>query len=448
MSCTSRSYCTSHAPYKLTLKLHCFTQFSFVYFAIFTIPSHHVQAILCLPSSHNIISLLSLPPFTSSFHFLQLPHTHTGFLSFLIMKAQIMRKEFRLQLLVLVAAITSSISLFYTITQPSFDVNTFRAKLRAFDNKSHPNSVSTSNSAQSTSISNLAVIPASSIWHKRLIIYNRPPKTGSTTVRIAVKHALDDYSMHAAKCFNMIEWNEMALKTIVNRRNIDFYGCHTRLTNERYAYISQMRGGNVTFITNTREPSNIILSAYLQLNRERNIAQITDPSQMAKEVQSYKNHVEKYPVDALYAYHGSDVPLSQCPIEWRHEEAMRRVAERYELIIDLSRPKESSAMMKVVTGLSPDFTSHFNERTKDTSGSMLAALKAVNTSHKLCGNELVHKVLMQQFNIIKDRLMQNRCFDEDTGTFELCEKVVLDTKSLSEKTRTQSYAARDKLLST
>lgn len=286
-----------------------------------------------------------------------------------------------------------------------------------------------------------AVVPP----QKRLLFYNRPPKTGSTSVRIAMKQALDDRSFVSAKCFNMIEWNEMGLRTIVNRRDIDFYGCHTRLHRDRYLDVISLRGGNVTFMTSTRPAKDIILSAYLQEFRDRNIASITDPELMKKEVERYKAHIEKYPVDALYGYHGAEAPLKSCPYEWPHIVAMRNVAERYEIVVDLERPVESAAMVEVVTGLKPNFDVKYNERTKETSP-MLEMLGNVDTSHKTCGNELVHEVLSQQFNIIKDRLMQNRCFDEGSGTFEMCDKANLTTDSITEKSRQDSFKERAKLM--
>lgn len=260
-----------------------------------------------------------------------------------------------------------------------------------------------------------------------------------------MKNALAAVHMTAAKCFNMIEWNEMALKTIVNRRNVDFYGCHTRLTSARYEEVAHMRQGNVTFITNTRDPKDIILSAYLQENRDRDISSISDPEEMRKEVNSYKKHVESYHIAALYDFHGADVGLEKCPAEWWHEDAMRRVAGRYEAVIDLERPEESAAMVEAVTGLRPDFTGRYNERTS-VSGKMLATLKKIDTKHRDCGNELVHKVLMQQFNVIKDRLMQNRCFNEDQGTFELCEETALKKEEIVERSRDESYKSRNALL--
>lgn len=285
-------------------------------------------------------------------------------------------------------------------------------------------------------------VPAS----RKLLFYNRPPKTGSTTIRIAFKEALDKLGMVSARCFNRIEWNEMGVKTIINRREIDFYGCHTRLITRRYKDIAHMRNGNVTFITSTRDPKNIILSAFLQFNRDRDIPKITDPEQMNVEVQRYKEYIEKYPVDALYRYHGAENVLRGCPVQWEHQESMRFIAERYEVIIDLDRPEESATMVEAVTGLRPDFSGMYNTRTTDTSRPMLAELMKVDASHKTCGNALVHQTLKQQFNIIKDRLMQNRCFDEDTGTYALCEKAALTMGEIRERNRKESFQARTRLL--
>lgn len=281
--------------------------------------------------------------------------------------------------------------------------------------------------------------------HKRLLFYNRPPKTGSTTVRVAMRKALDDAGLVAAHCFNMIEWNEMALRTIVNRREVDFYGCHTRLIRERYKDVADMRGGNVTFMTSTRDPTNIIFSAYLQANRDKDFESITDKAEIAAEVKRYKQHISTYPVNALYGYHGADVPLTECPYQFVHEAAMRKIAERYEIVVDLERPKESAALVEIVTGLKPDFNVQYNTRTTDLSSPMLSALAKVDTSSRSCGNALVHKVLLQQFNVIKDRLMQNRCFDEANGTFELCDRTLLKKSTVVERNRNESFDERNRL---
>lgn len=103
-------------------------------------------------------------------------------------------------------------------------------------------------------------------------------------------------------------------------------------------------------------------------------------------------------------------------------------------------------MVQVVTGLKPDFNIFFNERTTNISGPMLTALSKVDTSHRTCGNELVHKVLLQQFNIMKDRLMQNMCFDEDTGTYDLCNKVSFKRSAMAKRTRDEAQRARKELM--
>lgn len=260
---------------------------------------------------------------------------------------------------------------------------------------------------------------------KNLIFYNRPPKTGSTSVRIAMKRALDAAGLVSAKCFNRIEWNEMALRTIINRRAVDFYGCHTRLTEERYADLLAIRGHNVTLMTSTRDPSRLILSAYLQEHfRQVNVTDVEEHIDFKLEKSRYTNFVNSYPIDALYAYHGGSVPLKECPVTSEHEAEMRRIAERYEVVVDLGKPRESSAMVELVTGLKPDLGLAENVRVKELTP-LLKYLLTLNTSHRTCGNELVHRVLIQQFNLIKDRLLQNDCFTEANDTHTNCDKTEL-----------------------
>lgn len=264
---------------------------------------------------------------------------------------------------------------------------------------------------------------ASASGYKNLVFYNKPPKTGSTTVRIAMSAAAEQVGRVAAKCFQKTEWNELGLRTLIKREDVDFYGCHTRLFRNRFTDILAMRGGNVTFMTNTRTPDNIILSAYLQKNRHRDFTKVIDPRLMKQEIGEYEQYVSTYPISALYRFHGGEEPLLECPIKFKHENEMRMLAERYEIVVDLERPEESASIVQAITGLTPNFTMKFNERTTDLSSPMLAALASVDTSHRMCGNALVHKVLKQHYNIIKDRLIAHGCFDENDGTYANCDKV-------------------------
>lgn len=144
-------------------------------------------------------------------------------------------------------------------------------------------------------------------------------------------------------------------------------------------------------MTSTREAADVILSAYLRVNRGRNVAGISDPAAMDVEIGRFGEHVRIYPVDALYGYRGADVPLDKCPHEDAHEDAMRRVAERYETVGDLEKPAKSAALVEIVTGLRPDFCLRFNERGAHEASAMLETLAGADTSRRSCGNTLVQR---------------------------------------------------------
>lgn len=297
-------------------------------------------------------------------------------------------------------------------------------------------------------LSRIKAAAPSSGQPKRLVVYNKPPKTGSTTIRVAMSKAMAKKNMKSARCFSMTEWNDMSVRSIVNIHNIDFWGCHVRLHENRYKTIASLRNGNVLFMSSTRDPKSIILSAFLQQNRARQdeILSCTKESDITKEVKLFKQFVDEYPIDALYDFHGAAVPLKECPPRWSHVLAIREVAERYEIIVDLERPEESAAMVEKIVGVKPDFDLWLNPRTTNTTNPVLSAFLNVDTSHRSCGNDLVHKVMLQRFNLIKDRLMQNGCFDEDTGTYELCDKVKLTLHSITERTRLEILQERERLI--
>lgn len=53
-------------------------------------------------------------------------------------------------------------------------------------------------------------------------------------MRVAMQRALTDAGLVAACSFDKIEWNKMALRAIVNWRNVDFfYRFRTRLSRAR-----------------------------------------------------------------------------------------------------------------------------------------------------------------------------------------------------------------------
>lgn len=292
----------------------------------------------------------------------------------------------------------------------------------------------------------MSIEQESSKNYRQLIFYNRPGKTASTTVRIAMRRALREKGMTAAKCFNRLEWNQMAFRSIINRRLVHFYGCHTILTNRRYREIQAMRSGNVIFMTSTRHPERVMLSSYMQDTWHRNVVAIRNVTEMKQEMERYENYITNYNVGGLYSFHVTDTPLLSCPYKYTHLLAMRRAAERYEIVVDMQRPEESAVIVEIVTGLKPNFSIRFNEKTT-SSTPMLKVLERIDTSHKNCGNELAHRVLIEQFNLIKDRIMQDRCFDEETASSAICDRILLTVGRSTERSRVESYAEKERIAS-
>lgn len=55
-------------------------------------------------------------------------------------------------------------------------------------------------------------------------------------MRIEVKRALVDRGACFSAIFCIIEWNEMAIRTIVIRWNVDYYGCRKWLSGDTSIY--------------------------------------------------------------------------------------------------------------------------------------------------------------------------------------------------------------------
>lgn len=293
----------------------------------------------------------------------------------------------------------------------------------------------------------------------------------------------------------------MALRTILNNNNmgassqqqqqqqkrVDVYTCRLQLSKARYRALQEQRGHNVTFMTSTVDPVVMVTASYLErvfgtaaginasewihkvlsssatLSDERDNSSKTGNNVHTNVIKGFRTFVKQFPVGALYDFHGADedFALTECPTRYEQMASLRRIVSRYEAVIDLDRPAESAALVDIVTdgGLKPDFDTASTTTTAVTTALMLRqkeyrehslingllqVAQNLSSTH-LCGHQLVHGMLVQQFNLIKDRLLQNRCFDEDSGTFRLCELMPLHRDNMRERTRDESFAVKDEL---
>lgn len=289
----------------------------------------------------------------------------------------------------------------------------------------------------------------------------------------------------------------MALRTILNnnkgtssspqqQQRVDVYTCRLQLSKARYRALQEQRGHNVTFMTSTVDPVVMVTASYLEqvfstaagknasewilkvlsssstLSDERNSnSSGTGKNVYTTVIKGFRAFMKRFPVGALYDFHGADedFALTECPTRYEQMASLRRVVSRYEAVIDLDRPAESVALVDIVTdgALTPDFdtattaattTALMLRQTKYREHPLISGLLQVAqnlSSTHLCGHQLVHGMLVQQFNLIKDRLLQNRCFDEDIGTFRLCELMPLHRNNMRERTRDESFAVKDEL---
>lgn len=280
-----------------------------------------------------------------------------------------------------------------------------------------------------------------------LLIYNRAPGgAGSGAVAAAMNEAYVAHGRRAAHCFKHASYNEMSLRTVINRDRVDLYACSIKLTKQRYRDLMTFRGGNVTLMTSTTSATNAMVGAYLAqalATNNASVESVTDDEGIANHVRLYKRFMEEsYDIGEVYNFHGAgeEFTLHSCPTEYEHLAALQRIAARYEIIVDLDKPEESAALVEIVTGVRPDFT------TRTTTSPLVMALAQVDVpDHRGCALQLVHRLLTLQFNLIKDRLLQNRCFDEHKGSFHLCDFMPLRKENVTDRTRQQSFDLKDML---
>lgn len=265
-----------------------------------------------------------------------------------------------------------------------------------------------------------------------LLFYNRPPDTHSPLVHAALSQAARAAGFSEAPCFATPHWNELVLHTSLRRHAPSFYGCAVRLPATRQRAVERARA-NVTFVTDTRPGRHVLVAEFLRRRRPGAGADVR------REAAAFARFVRGYGVGGLLGFHGVGERLRACPYREAHVGAMRAAAARYEAVVDLRRPGESADMVEIVSGLRPRFAAPAEVAWNGAPRALVEALLEVDTSAVDCGNELVHTVLMQQFNIIKDRLMQNGCFDEVTGSSRLCDAVQLNKSEVVGRDRGAAF---------
>eukprot|EP00177_Eucheuma_denticulatum_P006430 GFKZ01011730.1.p1 GENE.GFKZ01011730.1~~GFKZ01011730.1.p1 ORF type:complete len:331 (-),score=34.68 GFKZ01011730.1:44-964(-) len=173
------------------------------------------------------------------------------------------------------------------------------------------------------------------------LVYNKPHKTGSTTVQRALSNWAKEHNRTFVSCSDYIDKASLQLRECLKP---DPSGCaviatHIVLDRDTKVLLTE-RFGSYKLLTSTRRARSRILSAFLQYHW-------TKARYLRKEDEVFlREFLDSFNPWTLYNYHTGLYREGACPLSEEGRHAVAQLAKTFDVVVDVDLVKQSEAILE------------------------------------------------------------------------------------------------------
>lgn len=173
------------------------------------------------------------------------------------------------------------------------------------------------------------------------IVYNKPAKTGSTSIQTAMISWAKSSGRRGIKCSAYIAKTSMQLRECIphDSSRCAVLATHIELDAGTRELITKRLGGDFISMTSTRAPQERLVSFYMQTKKIRS----AEAQEHMGEIAAFARGMNPWD---LYNYHTGEARTGRCPLDEMEKRVLVNMVKHYDIVLDMDLPDESNAILK------------------------------------------------------------------------------------------------------
>lgn len=236
------------------------------------------------------------------------------------------------------------------------------------------------------------------------IVYNKPAKTGSTSIQSAMIAWAKSSGRRGIKCSSYIAKASMQLRECIpyDSSRCAVLTTHMELDRDTRELLANRLGGRFVSVTSTRAPVQRIVSLYMQMRRMR----VDEARKNMSDIESFARGLNPWD---LYNYHSGEARTGSCPMEEVEKRVLVKLVKHYDIVVDMDLREHSNAILK-----SHDLFQVSKERINVRGSRRLVLNDKVKESIKRvsCVEEEMHRLFRLRMASLYEKATGKACLSE------------------------------------
>lgn len=340
--------------------------------------------------------------------------------------------------MILVAILSSAVTIMLCTTLPlitsyssiSTSSSSWARRLRHIIPYAFTHSPSTSTSIlSSTSAASAPLRAASSkATCDYALVYNKPPKSGSSFIQTVITNWSEEQGRNNYKCSQRPVQTNLLLEECIPETP-DYCGilnCHVFLNSHTKKLLEYRLPGH-RLLTSTRYPAHRIVSFFLHLNHLK-YSDFDDGN-----FTTLLHYLSEYNPWRLYNYHTGQDRMGKCPLDYGEKIVIASLAQQYHIVIDVNLRNASNDILKHHGLFQLPKLNEGEQRNKDRGAYKLKLPPNVRDAvyQVSCVERTLHAALQVRMASLYERATGEQCIYGNTNCIQDMEKEALKSNWMS-----------------